>query len=250
MIPVKRCSWLEKAKERIARERAMELRKREASSDVSKEDMNTQSKKTDVQKSDTNTNTQATSLQSVSSSVTESIPSSATQSIPSSATQSTSPSATQSTSPSTTQPTPSSTTQPTPSLSAEDEARLSLLHDLVGPSSSNPASSTLLIPLHDKSKAGSGSTASQNRLPGFDCMVCFRRLSHRRAETTICVSSWRRCRTRAARTARRTSVCASRTSVERCCEGWDGMAATPSILRSTRSALDPRDSGWVRCPSC
>ena len=241
MIPVKRCSWLEKAKERIARERAMELRKREASSDVSKEDGNAQSKKTDVQISDTNTNTQATSLQSVSSSVTESIPSSVTESIASSATQSI-PS-------STTQLTPSSTTQPTPSLSAEDEARLSLLRDLVGPSSS-PAASTLLIPLRAKSTDGAGSTASQNRLPGLDRMVCFRCGSHRRARTTICVSSWSRCRTRAARTARRTSACASRTSGGRCCGGWGGTAETPSTLRSTRSDLGPRDSGWVRCPCC
>ena len=249
MIPVKRCSWLEKAKERIARERAMELRKREASSDVSKEDGNAQSKKTDVQISDTNTNTQATSLQSVSSSVTESIPSSVTQSIASSVTESIASSVTESTPSSTTQPTPSSTTQPTPSLSAEDEARLSLLRDLVGPSSS-PAASTLLIPLRAKSTDGAGSTASQNRLPGLDRMVCFRCGSHRRARTTICVSSWSRCRTRAARTARRTSACASRTSGGRCCGGWGGTAETPSTLRSTRSDLGPRDSGWVRCPSC
>lgn len=119
VIPVKQVSWIQKAKERIAREKELEKKRQQEEAE----------KQTSVE-NDVDVPTQV----------------------------------------------PSVVSKATPVLDAKEEARMSILRDLLGDSSKSDTSD-LVIPLHDKSTAQStskeGSTAVQNRLPGFNTMVVF-----------------------------------------------------------------------------
>ena len=116
VIPVKQVSWIQKAKERIAREKELEKKRQQEEAE----------NQTSVD-NDVDVPTQV----------------------------------------------PSVASKATPVLDAKEEARMSILRDLLGDSSKSDTSD-LVIPLRDKSTAQDtskeGSTAVQNRLPGFNTM--------------------------------------------------------------------------------
>ena len=118
-------SWIQKAKERIAREKELEKKRQEAEAEAEKPT----SVDTDVD-------------------------------VPT--------------------PVPSILSKATPVLDAKDEARMSIMRDILGDSTKSDKPD-LVIPLRDKSTAENaskeGSTAVQNRLPGFNTMVRFWQLS-------------------------------------------------------------------------